>query len=116
MRSLAFEKEDYPQYQAKALIEAGAIENPTLLNYNFLDMGVNTIAGLLPNQRFFCGFNLPLKDIDIEQNACIQSGCTDYVLTFIRTIESPHYELVEKLPANYSFAGMRPTYNLYIRR
>ena len=116
MRSLAFEKEDYPQYQAKALIETGPIENPTLLNYNFLDMGVNTIAGLLPNQRFFCGFNLPLKDIDIEQNACIQSGCTDYVLTFIRTIESPHYELVEKLPANYSFAGMRPTYNLYIRR
>ncbi|MBQ4512882.1 MAG: hypothetical protein II969_07810 [Anaerolineaceae bacterium] len=116
MRSLAFEKEDYPQYQAKALIEASSIENPTLLNYNFLDMGVNTVAGLLPNQRFFCGFNLPLKDIDIEQNACIQNGCTDYVLTFMRTIESPHYELVGKFPATYNLAGIRPTYNLYIRR
>ena len=113
MRSLAFEKEDYPQFQAKAAIEASVIDHPTLMNYNFLDMGVDTIAGILPNQRFFCGFNLPLKDIEEEQNACLASGCVDFVLAFMRTIDSPNYTLVEKFPANYDFLGIRPTYNLY---
>ena len=79
-------------------------------------MGVDTIAGILPNQRFFCGFNLPLKDIEIEQNACLRDGCVDYVLTFLRTIDSPNYELVDKFPANYNFAGIQPTYNLYVRK
>ena len=113
MRSLAFEKQDYPQYQAKAVIEADGLEHPTLMNYGFLDMGVDTIAGILPNQRFFCGFNLPLKDIQEQQDACLAEGCVDYVFTFLRIIDSPNYELVEKFPANYSFAGIQPTYNLY---
>ena len=76
-------------------------------------MGVNTVAGLLPNQRFFCGFNLPLMDIAEEQNSCLRTGCTDYALTFMRSIDYPMYELVEKFPANYSFFGITPTYNLY---
>ena len=113
MRSLAFEKSDYPQFQIKETIENSGIKNPTLMNYGFLDMGVDTIAGILPNQRFFCSFNLPLKDIEIEQNACLRDGCVDYVLTFLRKVDSPNYELVEKYPANYNFAGIRPTYNLY---
>jgi len=116
MRSLAFEKEDYPQYRAKAVIEASGIENPTLLNYNFLDMGLNTVAGLLPNQRFFCSFNLPLKDISEEQNACLANGCTDFVLTFLLNVDSPNYELVEKFEANYSFGPIHPTYNLYRKK
>lgn len=116
IRSLAFEKDDYPQFQIKKYIENSGIENPTLMNYGFLDMGVDTIAGILPNQRFFCGFNLPLKDIEIEQNACLRDGCVDYVLTFLRTIDSPNYELVDKFPANYNFAGIQPTYNLYVRK
>ena len=115
MRSLAFEKEDYPQYQARDYIRAAGIENPTLMNYNFLDMGVTTTAGLLPNQRFFCSFNLPLKDIAEEQNACLASGCVDYVLTFLQTIDSPNYELAEKFDATYSFGPIQPTYNLYKR-
>ena len=115
MTSLAFEKEDYPQYQIKAAIEASGIEHPTLLNYDFLDMGVNTIAGLMPNQRFFCGFNLPLKEIKEEQNLCLKNGCTDFVMTFLRTIDSPGYELVDKFPATYNVLGITPTYNLYRR-
>ena len=113
MRSLYLEKEDFPQYQAKALIEASGIEKPTLLNYQFLDMGVNQIAGILPNQRFFCGFNLPLNEIAVEQNACLASGCTDFVLTFMMEIDSPNYRLLEKFPATYSVGPITPTYNLY---
>ena len=113
MRSLAFDKEDYPQYQAKHLIDDSGIKAPTLLNYQYLDMGVNQISGLLPNQRFFCGFNLPLDDIEQEQNACIASGCTDFVLSFMLEIDSPRYELVGKFPANFSIWKIQPTYNLY---
>lgn len=116
MRSLAFEKSDYAQYRAKELIEASGIESPTLMNYQFLDMGVNTAAGLLPAQRFFCGFNLPLDTIAKEQNTCIAEGCTDFILTFMLTIDSPSYVLLEKIPANYSFAFIHPTYNLYQKK
>ena len=113
MRSLAFEKMDYPQYQAKELIEASGIEAPTLMNYGFLDMGVTMAAGLLPNQRFFCSFNLPLRQIEIDQQACLDTGCTDYVLTYMLEIDSPNYELAASYPANYRFAKIRPAYNLY---
>ena len=94
---------------------ASGIEHPTLMYYGFLDMGVDTIAGILPNQRVFCGFILPLKDIEEEQDACLANGCVDFVFIFMRTIDSPNYELVEKFPANYDFLGIRPTYNLYRR-
>ncbi len=114
MRSLAFGKEDYPQYRAKSLIESTGIRNPTLLNYGFLDMGVNMTAHMLPNQRFFCSFNLPLETIAREQDACLEAGCTDFVLTFMLRIDSPNYTLMEKIPANYSIGSLlRPTYNLY---
>ena len=115
-RSLGFERMDYPQYQIKEYIAHSGIEKPTLLNYGFLDMGVNTVAGLLPNQLFFCGFNLPLKDIEIQQNACLENGCTDFVMTFLKTIDSPNYELVDKFPATYNFLNIRPTYNLYQKK
>lgn len=113
MRSLAFEKEDYPQYQALKVIEDSGIENPTLLNYSFLDMGVDTVAGIIPSQRFFCSFNLPLPDIKTEQDACLSKGCTDFVLTFMLNIDSPNYALVSKFNANYSLGPIQPAYNLY---
>lgn len=114
MRSLAFEKEDYPQYQAKDLIEASGIEAPTLLNYGFLDMGVNMTAHMLPNQRFFCSFNLPLPAIAEEQNACLANGSTDFVLSYILEIDSPNYRLLRKFPAGFNLGRLfTPTYNLY---
>lgn len=116
MRSLALEKSDYPQYRARDLIRASGIESPTLLNYQFLDMGVNTIAGLMPNQRFFCGFNLPLDEIAADQHACLDSGCTDFVLTYMLEIDSPNYVLLEKIPAVYDIAFIHPTYNLYRKK
>ena len=115
MRYLAFEKQDYPQYQAKDLIEADGIENPTLMNYRFLDMGVNMTAGLYPSQRFFCGFNLPLDEIDIEQQRCLDEGCVDYVLSFILKLDHPNYELAGQFEANYSIGKFHPPYNLYRR-
>ena len=36
-------------------------------------------------------------------------------MTFLRTIDSPGYELVDKFPATYNVLGITPTYNLYRR-
>lgn len=113
MRSLGYEKEDYPQYQAKRLIEESGIEDPSLMNYQYLDMGVNTAADLLPTMRFFCGFNLPLKDISEEQNACLDTGCVDFVLTYMLEIDSPNYRLIKQYPLNFHLGKIRPSYNLY---
>ncbi len=116
MRSLALKESDYPEFRAMELIESSGIEKPVLMNYQYLDMGVNTIAGMLPNQRFFCGFNLPLDEIAAEQNACLASGCTDFVLTFMLEVNSPNYVLLEKIPAYYNIGFFHPTYNLYQKK
>ncbi len=113
MRSLGKEKQDYPQYRAKALIESSGIEDPSLMNYQYLDMGVNTAADLLPTMRFFCGFNLPLKEISEEQNACLDTGCVDFVMTYMLEINSPNYELLERFPLDFHLGKIQPTYNLY---
>ena len=113
LRMLAFEREDYPQYQAKALIEASGIEDPSLLNYRILDTGVNTAAGLKPSLRFFCDFNLPLEEIRAEQNACLESGCADFVITFMLEIDSPKYELLAELPSLYPIGPISSDYKLY---
>lgn len=113
MRTLGYQEEDYMQFKARELIEASGIESPTLLNYGFLDMGVNTAAGLIPNQRFFCSFNIPLSDIQKEQDACLKNGCTDFVLTFMLELDSENYELLAHFPSNYSFGPIRPGHNLY---
>ncbi len=44
-------KEDYVQYKYAEYINK--YENPTLLNMGFLDIGVYTISGIVPNTRFF---------------------------------------------------------------
>ena len=113
MRSLGKEKQDYPQYQAKTLIEQSGIEKPSLMNYQYLDMGVNTAADMLPTMRFFCGFNLPLKEISEEQNACLDTGCVDFVMTYMLEIDSPNYELLERFPLDFHLGKIQPTYNFY---
>ena len=77
---MKYPKSEYPQFQVKAAMEASGVENPTLLNYGFLDGGFYTVTGIYPRTRFFCKVNLPLSDITQEQNQYIEDSLVDFVI------------------------------------
>lgn len=78
---LQYKKEDLFQFQLKEIIENSNIENPNILQYHVGDIGINTITGLIPRNRFFCMFNNAGIKIEEEQNKCIENKCADFILT-----------------------------------
>ena len=74
-----FKREDTPQYSFAQTIN----ETPdaTLLNYGTLDLGVYYTTGILPSNRSFCKLNLTNPEISEEQDALVEEGRFDYVVT-----------------------------------
>ncbi len=76
-------KEDLMQYKMKEVIDQSGIENPTLLYYRTLDLGINTTTGMIPNVRYFCLFNVNNQsEMNEEQSRCLHEGCVDFVTAF----------------------------------
>ena len=64
------------------VIEADGRTDPTLFNYNCLDCGLLTAAGLYPGEGcyWFQTQTLPTDEVLDEQHRYIQEGLTDYVV------------------------------------
>ena len=76
-------KEDLMQYKMAEVIKQSGIENPTIFYYGTLDLGINMTAGMIPNMRYFCGFNnINLEESFEEQVKCLNEGCVDFVTAF----------------------------------
>lgn len=112
-----YEKEDTVQYRFAEKIQT--VENPTLLNYGFLDGGFYFASGATPACRYFCYFNINPPEMWTEQNACITSGEADFIVTRQYKLDAygidiSKYELVDEashpFDKNYSY-----TYYLYQR-
>lgn len=109
---LMFEdKDNLPQYQFKEII--CSIENPTLLNYGWLDGCFYTTTGIVPNCKYFCELNISLDEMYDGQKECIENGDVDFVVSD-KVIEE---ELIEKYElvstASYYFEGTMKNYYLY---
>lgn len=76
---LSLEKSDLPQYQFAEVINQS--ENPTLLNFGFLDGGFYTASGVVPNCRYFCVMNLDKEEAIKAQIGYIEEGLVDYIVT-----------------------------------
>ena len=75
------EKDDLMQYRIAEVIKNSQIKNPSVLEYKTMATGVNTAAGLVPNTRFFCKFNIPEFDEMVqEQDNCVKTGCSDFLV------------------------------------
>lgn len=86
-------KEDLMQYQIKERIEQSGISDPTILEYETASTGVNTAAGLIPKNRFFCNFNILLEDMKKDQQTCFEEACADFVIIQTKEIyEFSEYE------------------------
>ncbi len=87
-------KEDLPQYQfAKIMRET---PNANLLNTGFLDSGFYRAAGILPDRKYFCLFNVNMNEIYADHIQAIDEGAYDYVVTRQYELEHDKYELAAK--------------------
>ena len=66
------------QYQFAAIMNQE--EEPTLLNYGFLDGGFYTVADILPTTKYFCKLNLQLPEILETQRQVIRERAVQFVV------------------------------------
>lgn len=82
---LKYDKEDFPQYKFKEIIEQ--TPNAKILMYRTMDTGVYTVCDLIPQYQYYFYPNLHNQEIDDSQDAYINDGTCDYVVVRI-----PDYE------------------------
>lgn len=68
------------QYQVKEWIDSEMIENPSLLNYGFLDEGFYMVCGITPTSRYFFMPNIMRDEIVKCQNKEIENGKFDIII------------------------------------
>lgn len=107
---MQYEKEDMPQYQFKEIILS--VEDPSLLNYGFLDGGFYTVCDLVPECKYFCTLNIPLEDMFEAMDMQIALGLPDFVVTRSTPLVSENYICVAS--ANMYFEGIDFDYYLYV--
>jgi len=95
---LSFEPEDVPQIRFAEYINRR--EDPTLLTYGTLDVGMYYTADVTPTCKYFCELNIPLPEMYETQNRYVEEGITDFVLSRTVPLEETgldcsHYQLVE---------------------
>lgn len=105
-------EESYPQYKFAQIMKQ--VKSPTLLNYGVLDNGFNMYADILPGNRFYCTFNVPLEEISEEQNKILQEGSVDFFIYYFPDLQLDNYELVAT--EEYDRGEGTISYNLYARK
>lgn len=75
-------------------------ENPTALNYGFLDAGFYTVADIVPNTWAFCRINQDIPGALDDQRHTIRAKKVDFVI--LRTPYGKEPRLLNILKKNYS--------------
>jgi hypothetical protein len=97
-------------------------ENPTLLNYGFLDGGFYTAANITPTVKYFCKLNITLSEMTDAQNEAIRNEAVQFVVTrsdgkgksggqSTSKLLGENYELVSQV--QQEFEHRQFTYSLY---
>lgn len=89
---LRYTEDDLPQFAFKQYVDQ--VENPTLLNYGFLDGGFYTVYDIVPHCKYFCRLNVQLEEMIETQDDYVKQGLSDFVVTRGKEIESELYECV----------------------
>lgn len=110
-----YDREDTAQYRFAKIIQT--VDNPTLLNYGFLDGGFYYTSGATPACRYFCYFNLNEPNMWKDQKDCIENGDADFIVTRKYQLsdyspDSSKYRLVDQAIFPYT-ENSEYTYYLY---
>lgn len=89
---LRYTEDDLPQFAFKQYVDQ--VENPTLLNYDFLDGGFYTVCDIVPHCKYFCRLNIQLEEMIQTQDEYVERGLSDFVVTCGREIENGLYDCV----------------------
>lgn len=110
---LGEKRENMPPYQFAQVIRQ--TEDPTLLNFGFLDGGFYYSADVLPSEKFFCTLNISLSEMWSQQREAIRQGRVEFVVTRKYLLEDygvgSNYTLVAQ--SSHYFEGVDFTYYLY---
>lgn len=90
-------KEDLVQYKFSSIINQ--TENPTLLNYGALDIGLYTTTGITPTMKFYCIFNSRYPRQLEEQNEYIKNKAVEFIVTRLPSTDSTRR--LEEIPYLY---------------
>ncbi len=110
-------RENTVQYRFAEKMQS--VENPTLLNYGFLDGGFFYAADAQPACRFYCYFNINAPDMWENQRLCIENGDADFIVTRHYSldkysVDASKYRLVDMASQPFS-KDLEFTYFLYQR-
>ncbi len=78
-------REDMPQYRFARIINQQ--ENPSVLNYGFLDGGFYFAADVIPQCYYFCQLNVITPDTFSVPREFINAGKADFIVTRDRTLD-----------------------------
>lgn len=106
---LGTDKDDLVQYRFSEQINE--IEDATLLNYGTLDIGVYTVSGIVPNNKYFAKLNINYEEMNKAQDECLKNKEVDFVVTRDQEINFDGYELVDEFDMYFTYKNF--TYRLY---
>lgn len=93
---MKYKKNELPQYQFAEIINQ--TENPTLLNYDFLDGGFYLASGIVPQFKYFCRNNTGLETMLSGQQYYVENGIPDYIVARSSDGNKPSF-------SNYTFVA-----------
>lgn len=93
-------------------------EDRTLLNYSCLDLGLYTVADIVPTEKFFARLNIDLPEMKESLERSIREQHTEFVV--VRSAPSEfvlyYYELVASETSHVEYEGSSITYHLLRRK
>jgi len=104
-------KEELPQYKFASII--GTDGSATLLNYGFLDGGFHTTTNTLPQCKAFCLLCIIPDTLMEMQDACIENGSIEYVVTRGEELTHRNYTCIST--CEFIWNGSNVVYYLYQR-
>lgn len=111
---LGMRKEETPQGRFALKAEAVKTEETvTLFSYGCPDFGFYLAANVMPQCRFFATGNFNLPETSIEQDALLNSGAAEFVVTANRPMKRGDYRLIDEASLRYEESEI--TYYLYQR-
>ena len=113
---MKMKEEDMFQYRFRDVIRQSGIENPTLLNMRCFDVGLYTVADIVPTCYFFQTQTIHLDDVYEMQRENIRRADTDFVVAESYPPDGifENYEEIDH--ATWDYFGTEIDYYLYQRK
>ena len=113
---MKYDREDIWQTKFAKIINES--EDRTLLNYSCLDLGLYTVADIVPTEKFFARLNIDLPEMKESLERSVREQHTEFVV--VRSDPSQfvlyYYDLVASETSHVEYEGSRISYHLLRRR